>query len=54
MLAGCGHQEGNHAPESISPTDSTSPTRAVAWIQDYYERINESRTPTGMGEVGPA
>jgi hypothetical protein len=59
MLAGCGHHEGNRAPEggtsgtsasepipvrdSISTVDSTSATRAVEWIQDYYEAINGHR-----------
>jgi hypothetical protein len=59
MVAGCGHQEGNRAPEgsttrtsasgpipvrnSISADDSTSATRAVAWIQDYYKAINGHR-----------
>jgi hypothetical protein len=42
VLAGCGHQEGNRVPE-ISAVDSTSATRAVAWIQDYYEAINGHR-----------
>jgi len=59
MLTGCGHQEGHRVPEgsatttststpipvgdSISGVDSTSATRAVAWIHDYYEAINGHR-----------
>ena len=53
MLAGCGRQEGSRegtsastpvpVPDSIATADSTSPARAVAWIQDYYRAINEQR-----------
>jgi hypothetical protein len=45
ILAGCGHQEGNRVPDGsrTSPADSTSATRAVAWVQDYYKAINEHR-----------
>jgi len=47
MFAGCGRQEGNRVPEtagdSISAADSTSPTRAVAWIRDYYKAIDDHR-----------
>lgn len=41
MLVGCGHQEGTS--NSIPAADSTSATRAVAWIQDYYRAIKEHR-----------
>ena len=41
VLAGCGHHEGSR--DSIATADSTSPTSAVAWIQDYYKAINEHR-----------
>jgi len=40
-LSGCGEQAGDR--NSISTADSTSGTRAVAWIQDYYRAINEHR-----------
>ena len=59
VLAGCGHHEKNRVPEggtsgtsasepipvrdSISTVDSTSATRAVEWIQDYYEAIDGHR-----------
>jgi len=56
MLTGCGDPEGNRAPEggttgsapisvrdSTFAADSTSPARAVAWIEDYYRAINERR-----------
>jgi len=40
-LSGCGEQAGDR--NSISTADSTSGTRAVAWIEDYYRAINEHR-----------
>jgi hypothetical protein len=55
LLAGCGHPDRGGPPEDsatradipappdISAADSTSPARAVSWIQDYYRAINERR-----------
>ena len=59
LLAGCGHHEENRpAPQgsatqstppapsrtdSTTAADSTSPSRAVAWIQDYYRAIQSHR-----------
>src|SRR6266576_6480478 len=41
-LSGCGDQAGDRT-RADSTADSTSETRAAAWIQDYYRAINEHR-----------
>jgi len=56
LLAGCGGPRSappsarreSTSPSSLpanstSASDSTSPTRAAAWVQDYYRAINEHR-----------
>jgi hypothetical protein len=56
-LSGCGKEAGGRSradstvsssisvrpPSDSTSTDSTSATRAVAWIQDYYSAINAHR-----------